>query len=145
SGPAATVAASAACRLLVRNPGSGQFLNTTVQYDNLGLIDLSGLDLQIDWTAAFSDMRLVSSVPGAVNLHFIASYIDHYETQAAPGQPIREWKGTLGPTLSGTDPGVFSYRLNTSLGYRLGRLNVGINWRFLPSIHPSTWGQAGNN
>ena len=143
SGPAATVAQSAACRLLVRNPGSGQFLNTTVQYDNLGLIDLSGIDFQVDWTAALSDFSL--SVPGAMNLHFVASWVDHYRTQAAPGQPVREWKGTLGPTLSGTDPGVYRYRLNTTLGYRIGGLNLGLNWRFLPSIHPSTWQQAGNN
>ena len=136
-------AASPACKLLTRNPGSGQFLNTTVQYANLGLIDTAGIDFQVDWSAALNDMKL--PIPGALNVHFAGNYIDHYRTQAAPTAPFLEWRSSLGPTLSGTDPGVFGYKLSTSVGYAVGAFNVGLNWRFLPRIHPSTWRQAGNN
>jgi outer membrane receptor protein involved in Fe transport len=143
SGTAAAVAASAACQLIVRNQASGQDLNKTVVYDNLATIDTSGVDFAFDWTAALKDMSL--GLPGVVNLHLVGSYVDHYRTQQAAGQVVREWDGTLGPTLTGTSLGVYKYKLNTTVNYIVGPLTVGLNWRFLPRVRPATWGQVGNN
>ena len=145
TGSAATIAASAACQLIVRNQASGQDLNKTVIYDNLAKIDISGIDFQIDWSSALKDLWLVNNLPGVVGIHLVGNYVSHYRTQQASGQVIREWGGTLGPTLTGTSLGVYRYKLNTSVSYAVGPVNVGLNWRFLPRIHPATWGQVGNN
>lgn len=144
SGPADTVAASPACQLLYRNPGTGQIAPTTIIYDNLGIIETSGLDLEVDWTAAFADMDL-RAIPGAVNLHLSANYLDRFDTQDAVGKPVRHWAGTIGPNVAGTDPGSFRYKINASATYLIGPATVDLSWRFLPSVHSLTYGQPGDN
>jgi iron complex outermembrane recepter protein len=144
SGPAATVAASPACQLLQRQGGDGSIGSTTIYYDNLGTIDTSGFDLEVDWTGAFSDMHL-PAIPGAVNLHLSANYLDKFDTQYAAGYPVMHWAGTLGPTLTGTDPGAFRYKINTSVAYLIGPATIDLTWNYLPGIHPQTYGQPGNN
>ena len=145
TGAAAQVALSAACGLIVRNQASGQDLNKTVQYNNLATVDIQGLDFQIDWSAGLKDMWLVNSLPGSINVHFVGSVTDHYRTQTQPGQPVREWVGTLGTPLTGLDPGVYKYKTNTTFGYMVGPLALNLNWRYLPRIHSATYGQVGNN
>ncbi len=45
-----------------------------------------------------------------------------------------DWKGSLGPNLVGTNPGAYSYRINTNLMYGFDRFNFNLGWRFLPSV-----------
>lgn len=144
SGPAATVAASPACQLLQRQGGDGSIGSTTIYYDNLGTIDTSGFDLEADWTGAFSDMHL-QAIPGALNLHFSGNYLEKFDTQYAAGYPVMHWAGTLGPTLTGTDPGAFKYKIDATAGYLIGPATIDLSWNFLPRVHPQTYGQPGNN
>src|SRR5690606_26602597 len=40
--------------------------------------------------------------------------------------------------LTGTNPGAYEYRLNSSLFYNVGNLNFNLRWRFLPSVWGAT-------
>ncbi len=139
---AAVVAASPACQLLSRNTGTGAEAPTTIIYDNLATIKTSGIDVQFNWAADFSDMGM-DSVPGSLSLNVLGNWLDYYDTQAAPGLAWRQWAGTLGPNLNGTNPGAFKWKLNTTLTYLVGPATVSVNWRHLPSVHSQTYGQSG--
>ncbi len=141
---AAVVAASPQCQLLSRNLGTGAEAPTTIVYDNLATIKTSGVDVQVNWAAEFADMG-ASNIPGSLNLNVLLNWLDYYDTQSAPGLPVRHWAGTLGPNLTGTDPGAFKWKLNTTLTYMVGPGSLSINWRHLPRVHSQTYGQPGDN
>ncbi len=139
---AATIAASPACQLLSRNAGSGAEAPTTIQYDNLSTLWTSGVDFNLNWTFDLADVGL-NSVPGSLNVNLIANYLDYYDTQSAPGQPIVHWAGTLGPNLNGTNAGAFRYRTNLSVTYMNGPGSIGVTWRHLPGVHSQTYAITG--
>jgi outer membrane receptor protein involved in Fe transport len=135
---AAVIAAGPECSKAVRNQGTGAQGPTVIQYQNLATIRTSGWDINFDWAAAFADMGL-SQVPGQLQLVVLANYLNYFDTQPAPGAPFEHWAGTLGPTLTGTDPGAFRFKTNTTLTYLEGPLSVGITWRWLPHVHNSAY------
>jgi iron complex outermembrane recepter protein len=82
----------------------------------------------------------INSIPGSLNVNVKATVLDKYLTKQSPAIfdiPI-EWKGSLGPTLSGTQGGAYDYRLYSTLTYSNVRYpwNVSLAWRYLPSV----WG-----
>ena len=142
--PAATAATSPECALLLRNPGTGAEDATTIVFDNLSTIRTSGVDVAVNWQSDFADIGL-GGVPGALNVSFLANWLDYYDTISAPGQPVRKWAGTLGPNLNGTNPGAFKYKTNLTTTYLVGPASVSLNWRHLPKVHSQTYGLAGDN
>ena len=140
STPAALAAAvaSAACAAVSRNTGTGAMGPTGIQYENLATISTSGIDVQLDWTVMLADMGL-SKVPGAIQLSALVTYLNYMDTISTPGGPVTHWAGSLGPTLTGLDPGAFKYKTNTTLTYLVGPMSVGINWRFLPHVHSASY------
>jgi outer membrane receptor for ferrienterochelin and colicin len=64
------------------------------------------------------------------------TYIDSYKTKESleDFDVEIEWAGSLGPTLTGTNPGAYDYRLFTSLTYFKDDWNVGLRWRHLPDV-----------
>ncbi len=47
-------------------------------------------------------------MPGRVGLNIQSTFLDYYKTKQSPAafDPEIDWKGSLGPTLTGTNPGV---------------------------------------
>ena len=132
---AAVVAASAPCQLVSRLPGTGQEDVTTIRYDNLATIWTSGIDFQLDDRWTFEDVGL-HGVPGALQLNWLFTWLNKYDSQAFPGGPIFKWAGTLGPSLNGVNQGsAYRYKMNTSFTYLTGPLSVSLTWRYLPHTH----------
>ena len=52
---------------------------------------------------------------------------------------LTDWAGSLGPNLSGTNPGAYDYRLFSSLGYFTGGWGVNLRWRYLPSVNSAEY------
>ena len=138
----AAALASTFCQAVSRSPANGGSATTTTPDANLATIDTSGVDIQFDYAMRLSDLN--SKVPGTFTLNVVGNVLGHYDTIAGPGQPIQHWAGTLGPTLVGTDPGAYAWRLNTSFGYGLGPAFISLNWRHLPTVHAATYVSAGN-
>ena len=120
---------NAACQLISRSP-QGATNTVTARYTNLGVIKTAGVDLNLDWHSALSDLSV--PVPGAVNVNLALNYIDSYQVQTAVGNPIVEYKGSTGfDANSGVQ---FSWKSNLTLGYSLGQGSVQMRWRHLPSV-----------
>ncbi len=115
-----------------RNATGGQG-NTTTPDANLATIDTSGVDLSIDWRAPLSLVR--KNIPGVVSISVNSTFLGNYDTINNPGAPVSRWYGTQGPTLTGTNPGAYAYRINTTFGYSVGPANFSLNWRHLPQVN----------
>lgn len=138
SAAAQAQANSPECRNVSRDTNNGAALTTMLEYANLATISVSGVDLSLNWRANFGDIGL-DSVPGSLNFNVMASFYDYYKTKASP-LPFDieiDWAGSLGPTLSGTNPGAYDWRMNAGIGYSYENFSVNLRWRFLPSVLPA--------
>ncbi len=135
---AAAQANSVACRNAGRDLASGVPTTVKIAYDNQATIATSGIDLQLNWRANLADIGL-ESVPGGFGVNMQYSILDYYKTKQSPTvfDVETDWEGTLGPNLTGTNPGAYSYRLNTSFAYILNDMSFSLRWRHLPSVWPA--------
>jgi iron complex outermembrane recepter protein len=123
------------CQTMPRNPDSGFVATTNGIFSNEASLKTSGVDLQLDWRAAFSDMGL-DSVPGTLLLNVQASFVDYFKERQTPTAIERDFKGYVGanlPTALG-GAGVYDYRLFTTLTYSAGDFGLSLRYRYLPSI-----------
>ncbi len=131
------------CDKVVREPTRGGAIAKRVAFDNQAVIETSGVDVALNWSAQFNDIGV--KLPGRIGISTQATFLDYYRTKASPisiDVPV-EWKGSLGPNLAGTNPGAYDYRLNTNFSYTLDKLTVNLSWRYLPPVY--TAGKAYEN
>ncbi|HEY4210765.1 MAG TPA: TonB-dependent receptor [Steroidobacteraceae bacterium] len=131
---AAAQAASPACQGVPRSADTGIGQSTLLSYSNQGSVSTSGIDFAFNWRSRFEDMGL-ARIPGGMSFGIQGSWLQSYKTKASEANfdPWTEWKGSLGPTLSGFDGGAYTYRLLTNLAYNVSGFNVNLRWRHLPS------------
>ncbi|MET0279879.1 MAG: TonB-dependent receptor [Steroidobacteraceae bacterium] len=135
---AAAQAATEACTNVGRDTTQGGATTMLLQYDNQATIKTSGYDIAVNWSAMLADIGL--PVPGRFGVNVQSTILNEYKTKQSPFafDVVTDWKGSLGPTLTGTNAGAYSYRVNTSFNYSLNNKNVSLRWRHLPSV----WGAA---
>jgi outer membrane receptor protein involved in Fe transport len=133
---AAAQAATPACQNVPRSTATGGALTATLAYANLATIATSGVDFGVNWIANLGDLGF--DVPGSVGVSVQATWLDYYKTKQSPEDFDLEidWAGSLGPTLSGTNPGAYDYRVFTNFSYFQDQWGVNLTWRHLPSV----WG-----
>lgn len=125
-----------------RSSTGGQF-STNTPDANLATIDTSGVDLSLDWRIPLSLIR--KSLPGTFSVSVNSTFLGNYDTINAPGAPVQKWYGTLGPTLTGTNPGAYRYKINTSFGYTVGPASFTLNWRDLPQVNAAVSNNTAGN
>jgi outer membrane receptor protein involved in Fe transport len=135
---AAAQSASAACRNVDRNTTSGGAATVLLAYDNQATISTSGVDISLNWRANLSDMGM-GSLPGMFGVGMQATVLDYYKTKQSPTvfDVNTDWAGTLGPNLTGTNPGAYRFRLNTAFSYINNNKSINLRWRHLPSVWPA--------
>jgi iron complex outermembrane receptor protein len=116
------------CQLIDRNPVTGDREQVLALYSNLGTLETQGLDLTVAWNRQIG--------PGTFAVLSNFSYLDYFRFQPNPGAPFSESTGTIGVTLNPnpTQDTQFDYRLLTQFAYRMNAVNLGMTWRFLPSV-----------
>lgn len=131
---AAAQAATTDCQNVPRSPTTGGQQRQLLRYANQATIKTEGIDIAANWRAEFGDLGI--GLPGGLALSMQMTYIDSYRTKESleDFDPEIEWVGSLGPTLTGTNPGAYDYRLFTSLTYFKDDWSVGLRWRHLPSV-----------
>jgi outer membrane receptor protein involved in Fe transport len=131
---AAAQAASPECLLVPRNQALGGPLTTAISYDNQATIKTAGADIGLNWMLPFSELE--SSRPGGIGISLQATLLDYYRTKQSPADfdVETEWKGSLGPNLSGTNGGAFDYRLFGTFSYFRNDWSVNLRWRYLPGV-----------
>ncbi len=135
---AAVQAASPDCLNVARNQSTGGAISTLLSYDNQAWVKTRGVDFTLNWNAQLSDMGL-ESIPGGLSLSVTGSWLNSYKTKTSPAtfDPVIEWKGTAGPSLSSFNAGAYDYRLFTSIGYNLQSFGLNLRWRHLPEVEPT--------
>lgn len=132
---AAAQAATRACRNVERSTTSGNPLTALIEYDNQATIATKGIDVSVNWFAPFADIGL-ASLPGGLGVNLHAGWLDYYKTKQSP-LPFdveTDWVGTLGPNLTGTNPGAYEYRINLGLNWITDNKGISLRWRHLPSV-----------
>jgi outer membrane receptor protein involved in Fe transport len=116
------------CKLIQRNPQTGDRATVTALYSNLGTLLTQGLDLTVNWAHDIG--------PGQLRLDTSVNYVNKFEYQTSPTSPVVDAKGTLDPipASAGVTGGIFTYRTFSRVGYSWNALSVGLGWQHLPSI-----------
>jgi iron complex outermembrane receptor protein len=134
---AAARAATPECQNVGRDQTNGGTTTVLLAYDNMATISTSGIDIALNWTGALSELGF-GNAPGRLGFNVRTTILDYYKTKTSPldFDVETDWKGTLGPTLTGTNGGAYDFRLNAGLSYFLNNKSVSLRWRYLPSV----WG-----
>jgi iron complex outermembrane receptor protein len=119
------------CALLQRDSsGLLQLINTP--YLNLGGLKTDGVDLQLAWSEALSDMGL-SRVPGKAFVNTYIGFSPEYSIQTLPGTQFQNFAGTN--TIGSTFP---RWKGLTTIGYQLGGGSVALRWRVQSAMEDVT-------
>lgn len=110
------------CSLIGRD--SNGFINGFVPVLNLGELRTKGVDVQIDWAVALSDLGL--RAPGDLSLRMAGTYVDALDVQVVPDQPFLQYAGSTGGLTGNVSP---RWRSATTLGYRNGDFEASLRWR----------------
>jgi iron complex outermembrane receptor protein len=127
---AAAQSASPECRLVPRNVATGGPLTSAVSYDNQAWLKTAGADIDLNWAYPFDG-------PSGIGINLRATWLDYYTTKQSPADfdVETEWKGSLGPNLTGTNPGAYDYRLFGTFNFFRNDWNLNFRWRYLPGVH----------
>jgi len=118
------------CQRILRDPVTGYWLATVAQFQNLGKIQTSGVDVAFNWG---HEAPGIDGNTGRVSLNVLFNYVDSYKVQNNPGGPTFDYAGSIQATTASPPYGaVFRWKLNTTLGYDFGPAAVNLNWRHLP-------------
>lgn len=104
------------CQLIDRFPADGSRAQVRTPYYNLGALETSGVDAQVNWRGE------------RFYVNALVNYLHSFKEQGEEDAPPIEYAGTLGAG------GQFDYRLFTTAGYNLSSVNLGVRWRYLPEI-----------
>ena len=125
------------CSLLQRD-ASGQLQIINTPYLNLGGLKTSGIDLELGWKAALSDMGL-HRLPGILAVNSGIGFSPHYEVQTLPGTAFNDFSGTntlSGPTTAGSFP---RWKGLTTFKYSVGGADVALRWRVQSAMEDVTY------
>lgn len=114
------------CANIVRDDISGAAQLVNAQFQNLGAIETSGVDVNLNWRAGLADLGF--SAPGALSLNVSFSQLFEFKAQEFPTAPALENAGTL------ARGGMFDWRMVTTLRYMHSNWDLGLNWRYLPAV-----------
>ncbi len=111
------------CRLFSRDPASGDIVDLMDIYQNIVGFEVSGIDLQFDWS--------FGAGPGEVGVNWLASWMEYFETIDAEGLPPVDEVGRIGNFIGGTLP---EWKWNLNLSYRWNALSLGGRWRYIDDM-----------
>jgi outer membrane receptor protein involved in Fe transport len=112
------------CKLITRD-SDGYRATVDTPYSNLGGLQTSGVDVQLNWNFPLR--------AGRMGITSVVNFLDYYRDQVSPDDPFTESAGTF---RSG---GQYDYRILTTLNYSQGAWSAGLRHRFLPSIKDAAY------
>lgn len=133
SNPTLSYTGNEYCGMILRNVVSGERASVDAPFINTGALSTTGLDVTVNWTADVAD-------GGSFFVNSLLTFLDKYEIQDTPSSPIVDVRDTLG------EGGQYKYKMTNTFGYNFsgGRANVGLQWRYLPSIRDESAARDAN-
>jgi outer membrane receptor protein involved in Fe transport len=123
--------AAPGCAQIFRDPTNGNAANIDLPYSNQGRAQVSGVDLQINWSTMLGG--------GGFNINSVMNYNFESKTQDRPDLPTRDWAGTTGCALQIQCQG-YDYRIFTTATYSRGAWGVSLRHQLWPSVLPAACG-----
>lgn len=115
------------CSLIRRNP-SGLFEYITETTQNLGGLDISGIDLQADWMLDFEDLGRDGW--GVLRVNTVWSHLLKFGRAELPGDPEVDLAGSIG----GADSARPEWKGITTVTHQLGPLSTTLKWRYISAM-----------
>lgn len=119
---------NAYCQLIHRS-AAGATDTVVGLFSNLGSIQTSGIDAQVDWSVPTPDFGVGE---GNFYVNFVMNWLHDYRIQTAPGSPVVDYAGSTG--FDASTGAQFKWKTFTTVGYSVGPANVSLRWRHLPSV-----------
>jgi outer membrane receptor protein involved in Fe transport len=111
------------CNFFSRNPTTGEIADIRDILYNLEGFEVSGIDLQADWS--------VDVGAGVVGLNAVGSWIDTYQRIPPKGLAAQEEVGRVGGPLGSAFP---EWKWNLNLRYEWQDLAFGVAWRYIDAM-----------
>jgi outer membrane receptor protein involved in Fe transport len=117
------------CRLITRDPATGQILNVATPFLNLGQLQTDGVEAQVHWGVRTPFLGATSKlyVDSAIG------WLHKYKVQLLPGAPFLDYTNV---SVGGANPGAVPPRATprwkalTTFGYRSDMFGLGLRWRY---------------
>jgi iron complex outermembrane receptor protein len=116
------------CNFFGRNTSTGEITDALELQSNIGAIETSGVDLQLDWR--------FDAGPGQLSFNWIATYLDKFERQELPGDVFESYEGTIGTNIANAFP---EWKWAFNVGYNWSGLGVNARWRYVDSMVDETY------
>ncbi len=130
------------CQLITREPTTGGVATVTGAFTNIGKIETSGVDFNIDWKADLADMghREPAGCAERGSRHDVPRQLQDpgsAERRRSSTTPDR-WVRVRVSATSTSNSGQYRYKTFTTLGYSVSGVAVNLRWRHLPSADAAT-------
>lgn len=116
------------CGLIGRDAVSGGITNMQQPYLNLGGYRTSGIDMQLDWGVALSDVGLGGG-DTRLRLTSYVSWLDSFRIQQLPDAPFQEQAGTIGGGSAFP-----RWKANTTLSLGDDSVSGLLRWRYIGAM-----------
>ncbi len=119
---------------LVNRDSSGQLLNVTTPYLNLGALQTDGVEVQVHWGVPTPFL----GQSGKVYVDSAIGWLNKYKVQLLPGAAFLDYTGI---SNGGAGPNSVPPRATprwkalTTLGYRSDAIGLGVRWRYQGAIN----------
>jgi outer membrane receptor protein involved in Fe transport len=121
------------CNLITRDTSSGNISLVKALSLNLATYKTSGIDLQLDWSFALSDLGLPDGA-GRIRLNSSSTYTQSFDVGSLPGSPVINYAGSIGNQALSNDLAHPRWKAVTSLSYAVGPAAIGGHWRYISAM-----------
>jgi iron complex outermembrane receptor protein len=111
------------CGFFSRDAVSGEIVDFQDILVNIEGFELSGVDLQFNWS--------FDAGPGIAGLNVLASWLDEFMLVPPPGVVEVDSAGTVGGKVGGSLP---EWKFNVDVRYEWQSVTVGAQWRYVDSM-----------
>lgn len=117
--------ADPACARINRNAATGEVFSVNTTVGNQGTFETSGVDMQVEYGANFSDIPFLRFIPGRFRINELLTYVNRYKFNGT------EFRGT---TSAGIGGATFDYKSVLSVTYQYEDLTLFGRWSYVPEL-----------
>ena len=131
------------CQLISRD-STGQIINVTTPFLNLGALKTDGVEAQVHWGVPFTPL----AQSGKLYVDSAIGWLNSYKVQLLPGQAFLDYTGI---SSGGAQPNSVPPRATpkwkalTTFGYRSDVVGFGLRWRYQGALKDNSFVLTPNN
>lgn len=114
------------CTFFARNADTGQIEDARVISRNLGVIETSGVDMQLDWS--------LPAGPGTLGVNWLVSWLDSFDRNAGANAPMEVLAGSAGASNNLLGGALPEWKSLLSLSYSRKGMTFGARQRYVAAM-----------